>query len=74
MKGLYVGEYSPSQDGFHVQRLVESLESNIERALRKDKSNDWVPLAVGRLEAVGKVVDAVRKGQAQLLKGGTNGE
>ena len=68
-QGVYVGEYSVSQDAVHVQPLGEALEKNLRRALRKDKSSDWVPVAVGDRQGVSLVLDALRDGQARLFGG-----
>jgi hypothetical protein len=43
-----------------VQPLAKALESNLQRVLKKDRSNDWVPFAIGDLESVGQVIDMVR--------------
>ena len=63
---IYVGEFSARQGAFHIQHLFKALERNLERALRKDK-NDWIPIAFGGLEDVGRVVDLVREAQARLI-------
>lgn len=65
----WVAEYSARQDSFHIQRLTDALTSNLRRALQKDSSNDWVPVAVGDLESVGQAVDMIREAQARLLRG-----
>jgi hypothetical protein len=44
---LWIGEYSPSQDAFHVQPLAQALENNIRRALNRERANDWSAVAVG---------------------------
>ena len=65
---VYVGEYSVSQDAVHMQLLAESLESNLRRALRKDKSSDWVPIVIGDRQDVTLVLRALRDGQARLFR------
>ncbi len=68
-KIVWVGEYSARQDACHIQPLAKSLQNNIERALRKDTSNDWVLISIGDREGVGRIIEAVREGQERLLRG-----
>jgi len=53
---IWIGEYSATQDAFHVQPLAAALAENLRRARRRDRSNDWVAVAVGREEHVRAVI------------------
>ena len=62
---LFLGEYSASQDAFHVQPLAEALKENRRRAALKDHSNDWIPLALGTAAQVRQVIAVVWRVQRQ---------
>lgn len=58
MKDLYVLEYSPTQQAFHIQLLVDAVESNRRRFQFKPwDMYDWVPLFVGSQDACQMVAE-----------------
>jgi hypothetical protein len=62
---LWVGEYSASQDAFHVQPLEEALKANLRRILVKDPVLDWCVFAWGDEMFVRRMLMVIKKGQAR---------
>lgn len=68
---LWVAEYSPSQNAFHVQPLEDALKSNLRRILANDPSLDWVVFAWGDEMFVRRMLVVVKKGQKGVSLGGS---
>lgn len=64
---LWVGEYSASQDAFHIQLLADAKADYLKRARVKDSSNDWFPVAIGEEEAVRQELEMLGRAPARLL-------
>jgi hypothetical protein len=63
---IWVAEYSPSQNAFHVQPLGDALKANLRRVLVRDSSLDWTIFALGWEGAVRQAQGEVEKGQVRL--------
>jgi hypothetical protein len=61
---MWVGEYSRSQDCFHVQPVEKALSTNLRRMLARD-SSDWIIFIIGDEFLVRRMVVEVEK--AMLL-------
>jgi hypothetical protein len=58
---MYVAEYSPMQDCFHHQTLIESMRDNQSHVRRKCKGYDWIIFYIGTKEKCYQAIDQMRK-------------